>query len=226
MTITLVLLAQKVRAQSQFELGAVLGGTTPTSVAPWLTAIFTDITPGRVSLMLQSHLDVASEFIGEVALNLNPSFNPTSLTFLQINGAPLQGAPSLSANGIRLAGAGNLGVGFDVLLSWPTANGRGRLNGTETVSFEISGPANLMASDFDFFNTVNGPAGEAIIGAHIQGIPVGSGTGGSGAVIQLIPEPSVVVLFVMAIATVGVGQTYRARRGPGGCARRATGILQ
>jgi hypothetical protein len=223
---TLLLLAPKVLAQSRFELGTVLGGTTPTSVAPWLTATFSDITPGQVSLMLQSHLDVASEFIGEVALNLNPSFNPTSLRFLQITGPLLQGAPSLSANGIRLAGAGNLGGGFDVLLSWPTANGRDRLNGIETVSFEIRGPANLTASDFDFFNAVNGQAGAAIIGAHIQGIPVGTGTGGSGAVIQMIPEPSLVALFVMAIAAVGVGGTHCAKRGPGGRTRRAAGIHQ
>lgn len=104
-------------AQNSFELGSVLGGATPTSTAPWLTATFTDAAPGQVTLTLQSHLNVPSEFIGEVSLNINPAFNPASLTFLQLSGPSLQGLPSLSEDGAKLLGAGASGGGFDILLS-------------------------------------------------------------------------------------------------------------
>ena len=86
---TLVLLTPMAPARSSFELGTVLGGATPASTAPWLTATFTDTTPGQVTLILQSHLNVSSEFIGEVSLNLNPAINPTSLTFVQLSGPSL-----------------------------------------------------------------------------------------------------------------------------------------
>ena len=201
-------------AQNSFELGSVLGGATPTSTAPWLTATFTDAAPGQVTLTLQSHLNVPSEFIGEVSLNINPAFNPASLTFLQLSGPSLQGLPSLSEDGAKLLGAGASGGGFDILLSWPTANGQNRFDGTEAVSFDITGPANLTSSDFDFFNTVNAQNGEAIIGAHIQGIPQGGGVTGSSAVIQDVPEPTALAVFVIALTAFAV------RRARAVCSRR------
>ena len=80
-------------AQASFELGTVLGGDTPTSTAPWLTVTFTDSLAGQVTLTLQSHLDSASEFFGEVAFNLDPAFDPASLSFVQLSGSFPQGAP-------------------------------------------------------------------------------------------------------------------------------------
>lgn len=72
------------------------------------------------------------------------------------------------------------------------------------MSFDITGPANLTWSDFDFFNTVNGQNGEAIIGAHIQGIPLGGGVTGSGAIIQDVPEPTALAIFVIALTAFAV----------------------
>jgi hypothetical protein len=196
---TLVLLTPMAPAQRSFELDTVLGGVSPANPAPWLTAIFTDIAPGEITLTLQSHLNVSSEFIGEVALNFNPAFDLASLAFLQLGGPALQGVPSVSENGIKLPGSGNLGMGFDILLSWPTANGPNRFGGTDTVSFDITGIANLTSADFDFYNTLNGRNGAGIIGAHVQGIPVAGGTGGSGAIIQTVPEPSTLAILALAL---------------------------
>jgi len=214
---TLVLATPMALAQSSFELGTVLGGATPTSTSPWLTATFTDATPGQVTLTFQSHLDVPSEFIGEISLNINPAFNPASLSFLQLSGPSLQQPPSLSEDGIQLSGAGNSGSGFDILLSWPTANGQNRFGGTESVSFDITGPANLTWSDFDFYNTVHGQNGEAIIGAHIQGIPAGGGATGSSAIIQDIPEPSALAIFAIALTAFAL----RRARAAYPCGKRA-----
>jgi hypothetical protein len=219
--LALVLLTPVALAQTNFELGTVLGGATPTSTAPWLTASFSDALPGQVTLILQSHLNVASEFIGEVCLNLNPAVNPASLTFVQLSGPSLQGPPSLSEDGIKLPGGGSSGVGFDILLKWPTGNGQDRFGGNEAVSFDITGPADLTWSDFDFYNTVNGQDGEAIIGAHLQGIPLGGGTTGSAAIIQDVPEPGALAIFAIALTAFAL---RRARgvyyRGMGGSSRR------
>jgi len=208
----LVSLTPETTAQS-LELGTVLDGDTPSNKPPWLIATFSNSLPGQVILTLQSLLDAPSEFFGEIALNLNPAFNPASLTFLQRSGPTLEGPPSLSENGIKLPGAGNLGAGFDILLSWPTANGPNRFNGTDTVSFDITGPASLTFSDFDYYNTVNGQDGEAIIGAHLQGILLGSSATGSGAIIQDAPEPRSLAIFVLAFTAFAL---FRARAG---CAR-------
>ena len=210
---TLVLLAPMALAQSSFELGTVLSGATPTSTSPWLTATFTDAAPGEVTLTLQSHLNVPVEFIGEVSFNVNPAFDPASLTFLQLSGPSLNGLPSLSEDGIKLPGAGNLGSGFDILLSWPTGNGPNRFNGTDAVSFDISGPAGLTASDFDFYNTVNGQNGEVIIGAHVQGIPLGGGVTGSSAIIQNVPEPTTLAIFGVALTAFAFRRASAARCG-------------
>jgi hypothetical protein len=206
----LVLLTATAAGQSSFELGTVLGGIAPTSTPPWLTATFTDTAPGHVTLTLQSHLDVSSEFIGEVCLNLNPAYNPVSLTFLQLSGPLLEGPPSLSEDGIKLTGAGALGNGFDILLSWPTAHGQDRFDGNDAASFDISGVANLTLSDFDYYNTVGGEDGEGILGAHMQGIPVGGTTTGSGAIIQYVPEPASWALLAVGLTAVAL---RRARRG-------------
>jgi hypothetical protein len=215
--LALVLLSPTTSAQRSFELGTVLSGASPASTAPWLTATFTDIAPGQITMTLQSHLNVSSEFIGEVALNLNSAFDPGSLTFLQLSGPALQGAPSLAEDGVKLPGAGSLGVGFDILLSWPAAHGQNRFDSTEAVSFDISGPANLTSADFAFYNSVNGQDGEAIIGAHIQGIPAGGGVTGSGAIIQAVPEPSALALFALALTA----STLSRGRGPQVPVRRA-----
>jgi hypothetical protein len=208
--LTLVLLAPIAPAQSSFELGNVLTGDTPTSTAPWLTVTFTDALPGQVTLTLLCHLNVPSEFIGEISLNLNPAFDPASLAFLQLSGPSLQGPPSLSKDAIRLPGGGSSGSGFDILLDWPTGHGQDRFDGTEAVSFDITGPANLTWSDFDFYNTVGGQDGEAIIGAHIQGIPLVGGVTGSGAVIQEAPEPAAAAIMTMALMAFALCRTRAA----------------
>ena len=208
----LVLAAPLGLAQSTFELGTVLGGTVPTSTAPWLTATFTDAAPGHVTLTLQSHLNVASEFVGEVCFNLNPVFDLASLTILQLSGPSLQQPPTLSEDGIRLGGAGSAGSGFDILLNWPSASGQGRFGDSESASFDISGPANLDWSDFGYYNTVNGQDGAAILGAHLQGIPAGGGITSSSAIIQNTPEPGSLGILAAALAAFALRRARAACR--------------
>lgn len=190
-----------------FQLGSVLNGVPPTSTAPWLTATFVTVSPGTVTLILQAHLNISSEFIGEVGLNLNPNISPSAMHFVQTSGPPFASVVQpADQNTADLPGGGALGRGFDVLLDWPTASKQDRFDGNETALLTITGPPTLLAQDFLFFNTINGSDGAALIGAHVQGIPLfGDGTG-SSAILQgtTIPEPSTSLFFLCGACFLGL----------------------
>ncbi len=187
-----------------FDLGSVFNGVTPTSTPPWLTATFADVTIGTVTLTLTSKLNVTSEFISDVAFNVNPSILPSSLTIVQspiVNPIPTS-ILHTTDNAQNLIGGGAAGFGFDIMMSWATANNSGRFDDSDVVAFTITAP-NLTAADFDFTNT---GSADAKIGAHIQGIPIiGDGTT-SGAIKDgggaPVPEPA--TMFLLGLGLIGI----------------------
>lgn len=199
------------------DLGTVLNGARPASEASWLSALFETDSPGLVTLTLKAQLDVPSEFIREVALNLNPAFSPASLQFVQLAGLETESVvlPN-TRDAVDLTGAGAAGGGFDLLLSWPAGNQNSRFGGAAEAQFRITGPDNLTALDFDFLNSPRNGTGAAVIAAHIQGIPLSGGGTGSGAVLQssTIPEPTVLSLAVLgALTFLGYRRSLRTGRG-------------
>jgi hypothetical protein len=162
-----LLLACEARALT-FELGETFNGASPSSTAPWLTATFSQGVNGTVNLALQSSLEISSEFFGSLGFNFNPNKTLSGVT--QNGGAPA--IVNWSLNGENLQGGGNVGMGFDVMINFETANGS-RFQGTDLINFIFSGTTPLVPTDFNFFS-----ANDLQIAAHVQGIP----NGPSGAV--------------------------------------------
>ncbi len=188
-----------------FDLGTVLNGAPPTSGAPWITAIFTTLFPGTVTLTLSSHLTVSSEFISEIALNLRSNLSPATLVFTQTSGpafSSLNQPPNQDS--VKLAGSGSQGVGLDLAIDWPSGGTLQRFDASDVVTFTITGPATLAAEDFFYHNNVGGNPGSVIIGAHVQGILATGGGTTSAAVMQTIPEPSAAALLLAALALTGM----------------------
>ena len=209
---------QNACAAVTYTLGTTFNGVSPTSTAPYLTASFNG-TGGTVTLTLTASLNVASEFIDEVAFNVNPSFTPSALTIVQnpiANPIPTL-ISNTTQNAQNLGGGGSAGSGFDIDIKWGTAGpptNPSRFKGTDVVSFTITGTG-LTENDFNFTNTGSAAASFA---AHVQGIPqAGGGTtsgaiknGGSGGP-NLVPEPSTFVMALGALVPLGMVMVRRRR---------------
>lgn len=189
-------------ADVRLQMDRVMNGSAPGSNPPWLTATFLTLFPGKVELSLQANLDNASEFISQIALNLDPSISPTALTFAQLGGPAYESiGRSTTGNSESLPGAGAGGGGCDILIAWPTGGGSAlRFDKTDLVQLSITGPETLVAENFLFFNTPGGNPGQLMLGAHVQGIPAGGGATTSGAILQSIPEPTPMVLLLTGCA--------------------------
>lgn len=152
-----------------FELDTPFNGSTPASSTPWLTATFTQDGDNKVTLALQSSLNVSSEFFGSLAFNFNPAKSPlTTLTDVSQDGGSFAQV-DWSLNNEHLVGSGNVGQGFDISIHFEPASA-GRFQGNDLIMFTFSGTG-ITPADFDFFN-----AGGLQIAAHVQGLP----NGGSG----------------------------------------------
>ena len=190
-----------------FDLGTVLNGSPPASTSPWITATFTTISPGTVTLTLTSHLNVTSEFISEIGLNLRPGISPASLLFsTNSNSGPAFTSINQKANQdtVKLAGSGSLGAGLDLAIDWPSGSTLQRFDANDVVTLTITGPSTLVAEDFNYYNNLGGQPGPVIIGAHVQGIPVAGGGTTSSAIMQTIPEPGTAALLLAGLALLGI----------------------
>jgi len=185
------------QATLTYTLNTVFNGASPTSSAPWLTATFDDHgSSGSVTLTLTSSLEVASEFIGEVAFNLNPNLIPSSLigVYDSVNSTgPAATSVGVGVNTENLLGGGAAGFGFDFQGSFPLPGNAPRFYGTDIVIYTITG-VGLTEEDFAYTNT---GSAAAHVAAHIQGIPLVTGGTTSGAIKDgnPVPIPAAVWLF-------------------------------
>jgi hypothetical protein len=172
--LALCLAATGARAQLVFQVDTVFNGSTPASTPPWLTATFNTVVTGQVQLVLESHLNVASEFIDEVTFNVDPSIVPSDLSIAQdpVANPVITSISNTTDNAQNLTGGGGAGHGFDVKLDWGSAAGVGRFNDSDVVTLTITGTGITE----DSFNFTNSGGADAHVGAHIQGIPGTAGT--------------------------------------------------
>jgi len=187
-----LLLACEARALT-FQLGETFNGASPSSTPPWLTATFSQGANGSVNLALQSSLEVSSEFFGSLGFNFNP--NKTLSGVSQSGGSPA--VIDWSVNGEDLQGGGNVGMGFDVMIHFATANGS-RFQGTDLINFIFSGTTPLVPTDFNFFS-----ANDLQIAAHVQGIPDGP----SGAIKGVQTAETTVPDGGSTLILLGIGTT-------------------
>lgn len=204
---------QPADASLVFSLGTVFNGTAPTSTPPWLTATFTTVSPGTVTLELDASLEVASEFIDAVNFNLDPAILPSALSITTDSciTCVVSSITNTTANGQNLTGGGAAGFGFDVNISFDNSPPANRFDGIDVAKFTITDVTDLITeSSFNFTNT---GSASVPIAAHIQGIPVAGGGTTSGAaggtLLPSIPEPGTVALLGIGLAGLGFARRKR-----------------
>lgn len=189
------------------QLDEVYSGATPLGPAPWLTLRFKDYAPNLVLLTVTTTDILAPEFVSEIEFNYNPLKNVKNLAFTSQSGVAFKSV-ALKANGEH---AGPIHT-FDVDLAFATANNGKRLGPGATASILISSTKpgeTLEALDFNFFTLYRGE--HVAAAAHIQGIPLPSGSGSAwvgSEVLVAMPEPS-----TMLLAGLGLAVLARMRRG-------------
>ena len=207
-----VLAAAAPASAAVYTLNTCFNGTPPTSTSPWLTAEFKDVF-GGVELTLTSSLNVPSEFISEVAFNVNPNILPSAITIVNTTiDDPLVVSVSHSTqNAQKLQGGGSAGFEFDILVKWSEAAHNGgiqRFNGDDIEKFTFAFTG-VSAADFDFTNT---GGANAHLGAHIQGIPDNTGGTTSGAIKDgSVPEPCTLAIWSL-LGVCGMGIGWRRRK--------------
>ncbi len=173
------------------------GATAPDGPAPYASFTFDDGgSAGTVELTVSVAGTVGSATVVSLYYNLNPSLDPTSLSFVRtgVDGPDPNDISVLTgANAFMADGDG----GYDILIDMPPPQGSPnlRFQKDETLTFDISGIATLVAADFDVLSApAPGPGGAGpyiSVARFLSTGPQGKGSDWVGAV----PEPSTLVLL-------------------------------
>ncbi len=177
-----------------YHFGTVFSGSAPAAPAPWVDALYQDVTPGTVRLTLSNVGLTGSENVFGTYLNLDPSLNPTSLTFANVGGSGGFDLPTIST-GVDAYKADGDGY-FDIKLVFNNdgLSDASRFTAGEYVIYDISGISGLSAANFAFLSAPDGAPGVFYGAAHIQRVPGDA----SGWVGSPVPEPSAQFLFLLA----------------------------
>jgi hypothetical protein len=148
-----------------YNFDTTLFGTPPSGPTPWLTAVFSDGSPGTVNLTLSAPGLTGIESVDQMYFNLNPALNPSSMTFTQTGSSGAFGAPvvGVGADSFKAPYDGK----YDIMLSFSSAAGSQFVHG-DSVSFSITGIAGLTANDFLYQNTPSSGHGPLFAAANIQ----------------------------------------------------------
>jgi hypothetical protein len=198
------------RADVTFQLGTAFNGATPLGSGPWLTAEFKTVgTGGAVTLTLTPNLQ-DSEFISNFAFNIRPVSSggllPSAVTVSSPAGTTV--AHTTDNGQKNVPGFGGWKQ-WDFVVSFPTSAADRFANGTAVITLTAPG---LTAEYFSYLNEKN-PTDKfpLFVGAHIQGIPNGSGQT-SGAIGSPVPEASTMIAGGGAIALLLLGAGLNSRR--------------
>jgi hypothetical protein len=196
------------------DLNYAFSGTPPEStVLPWLTAQFDDHGgQGSVTLTLTAAHLTGTEFASEWDLNLDPTLNPTQLTFSSPVKVGSFTDPDIST-GVNLQAAKADGDGyFDILFGFHTNDGTAtHFDAGDSYQITVAGISTLKASSFAFRSSSNKNQDlndGYYSAAHVQSIGTGSNSGWIAAT-TVVPEPATIVLAAFGIA--GMVLFYRRR---------------
>jgi len=153
-----------------YDFGQVSGGATPGGPPPWLQAVFTDngMSAGTVQLTVSAGNLVGNEFVSCLYFNLNPTMDPTALSF------SLSGSNPSIQTGANAFKAGPDGK-YDLLLGFSTASGS-QFGSGDSLTMTISG-IGLTANDFDYLSTAAAGYSPYASAAHIESIDPGDLSG-------------------------------------------------
>jgi len=187
------------------------GATAPEGSDPWLTAVFNDDPDGNgtvdtaVQLTLSGSGLTDAEFVSGWYFNLNPAYDPTLLTFSDVDVSDV-GSVSVSNEEPDFYKADGDGK-YDFLFTLPESGDR--FTSGDTLVFDIGGIGGLTALDFNYLSAPAGGNGPFLSAAHVQGIgPSNSLSGwinptGDTPDITEVPEPASLLLLASGIAAGG-----------------------
>ena len=180
------------------------GGSTPSGDQPWVDVWLEDTTQaGTVAIRIDLKNLVDGEFLTDLHLSLRPGFSATNLllSIVDRQGDFLDPQVDLGEDKYK-AGGGNY---YDILLEF-AAKQADRFGADESITFLVSGPADLTARAFDTppsqgKGKYDPDAPMYVAAAHVQG----TGEDGEdsawitnpGGVITVIPEPATMSLLAI-----------------------------
>lgn len=174
------------------QLDFVFSGSTPGGSPPWLHLTLEDqLTPNTVRATFTTPNLVAGEFVSGWYFNLNPAYDPLSLSFSLISNPTGLSLDDIKTgkNKFKADGDGK----YDILLEFPTAAGPSQFTSAETLILDLYRAEGLSVGDFLYKSVESGGAGTYYSAAHIQGIGEDSAWVGAPSA---IPEPETVSLLL------------------------------
>jgi hypothetical protein len=182
-----------------FQYTNVYAGTKPEGSPAWVSSLFSDASKGTVQLKISASGLADGEFLSALFFNLDPSLNPSKLSFNYVSSSGGFALPTIKtgANDFKADGQGKYDIDF-------TFNQKAakEFTGNDYVIYDISSSAfTLTASDFDVLSTAAGGCDEFLASAEISGIPGTCDTTGTGWVapgsVTPAPEPHTFALLVL-----------------------------
>jgi hypothetical protein len=179
-----------------FNYTAIISGDTPAGTSPWVQATFDDGgSSGTVTLTMTTSGLTGSENVSGMYFNLDPTLNPTSLSFsfssLGSSGPAATSVQHASTDTYKADGDGK----YDILFNFSTGSG---FNPNETVKYSITGIQSLTAQSFNFLSACGNPScsgpGNFYAAAHVQNTP-GTGSSWIASNVGVVPLPPAVWLF-------------------------------
>jgi len=180
----------------------------PGGSAPWVDAIFQDVSPGTVLLTITNVQMVAGEFIagngsganGGLFFNLNTNLGAGNLIFDFDTSSGSFSTPAISTgtNSFQADGDGQCDILFDF------ATSSGRFVGGDSITYRITGISTLTAADFACLSAPGGGSGPFYAAAHVQGLSGGNSTWiePSQATLVPVPEPTTTVSCLLGLAAL------------------------
>ena len=194
-----------------FNYTESFGAVPPDGPAPWATSVFDDGgSAGSVTLTMTVAPSVNLADVTGMYFNLDPSMDPTLLTFTRDGGTGPTAANTDILMGVDAFRAGGDGF-YDILFDFPPPPGQqaARFNAGEDLVYTITGTG-ITADSFNFFGTPGpgaGNAGPFLSVARFQSTgPDQEGSDFVGAV----PVPAAVWLFGSGLlGLVGIARGRR-----------------